>query len=144
MFRLRTRPGEEVELLAERAVALGAKRFAILYPDDPYGVGLRGLFWDAVERAAGSVVAVASFSAKATDFGAAIRQLVGYTLLDGEEKTLLATRDAMLERARRLPPSRRASCARRRAAHDARRPADPADRRLRRALHPRQRRERRC
>jgi ABC-type branched-subunit amino acid transport system substrate-binding protein len=103
VFRVRTRPVEEVELVAERALALGAKRFAILYPDDPYGVGLRGLFWDAVEARGGRVVAVASFSAKATDFGAPIKQLVGYTLLDAEEKTLLATRVGMLERARRLP-----------------------------------------
>jgi ABC-type branched-subunit amino acid transport system substrate-binding protein len=103
VFRLRTRPVEEVELVAERAVALGARRFAILYPDDPYGVGLRGLFWDAVEARGGQVVAVASFDAKATDFGAAVKRLVGYTLLDAEEKTLLATRDGMLERARRLP-----------------------------------------
>ncbi len=103
VFRVRTRPVEEVELVAERALALGAKRFAILYPDDPYGVGLRGLFWDAVEARGGRVVAVASFRAKATDFGTPIKQLVGYTMLDAEEKALLATRDGMLERARRLP-----------------------------------------
>src|SRR5262249_61837424 len=60
VFRLRTRPVEEVELVAERAVAQGARRFAILYPDDAYGVGLRGLFWDAVEARGGSVVAGAS------------------------------------------------------------------------------------
>jgi ABC-type branched-subunit amino acid transport system substrate-binding protein len=104
VFRVRTRPVEEAELVADRAIALGAKRFAILYPDDPYGVGLRGLFWDAVEARGGSVVAVASFPAKATDFGAAIKQLVGYTLLDAEEKSLLATRDGMIERAKKLPP----------------------------------------
>jgi ABC-type branched-subunit amino acid transport system substrate-binding protein len=104
VFRVRTRPIEEAELVAERALALGARRFAILYPNDPYGVGLRGLFWDAVEARGGRVVAVASFDAKATDFGAAIKQLVGYSLLDAEEKSLLATRDGMLERARKLPP----------------------------------------
>ena len=103
VFRLRTRPIEEAELIADRAVALGARRFAILYPNDPSGVGLRGLFWDAVEARGGRVVAVASFDAKATDFGAAIKQLIGYTMLDAEEKSLLATRDGMLERARRLP-----------------------------------------
>jgi ABC-type branched-subunit amino acid transport system substrate-binding protein len=103
VFRLRTRASEEAELIADRAVALGAKRFAILYPNDPSGVGLRGLFWDAVEARGGRVVAVASFDAKATDFGAAIKQLVGYAMLDSEEKTLLATRSSMLERARRLP-----------------------------------------
>ena len=104
VFRLRTRPVEEVELVAERAIALGAKRFAILYPDDPYGVGLRGLFWDAVEARGGRVVAVASFDPKATDFGAPVKRLVGYALLDAEEKSLLATRDGMLDRARKLPP----------------------------------------
>ncbi len=103
VFRLRTRPAEEAELLAERAVALGAQRFAILYPDDPYGVGLRGLFWDAIEARGGRVVGVESYDPKATDFGEPIRRLVGYKLLDAEEKSLLATRDAMLERARRLP-----------------------------------------
>ncbi len=103
VFRLRTRPIEEASMLADRATALGARRFAILYPDDPYGVGLRSLFWDAVEARGGRVVAVTSFDPKATDFGDPIRRLVGYTLLDAEEKSLLATRDSMLERARRLP-----------------------------------------
>jgi ABC-type branched-subunit amino acid transport system substrate-binding protein len=103
VFRVRTRPVEEAAMLADRATALGARRFAILYPDDPYGVGLRSLFWDAVEARGGRVVAVTSFDPKATDFGDPIRRLVGYTLLDAEEKALLATRDSMLERARRLP-----------------------------------------
>jgi ABC-type branched-subunit amino acid transport system substrate-binding protein len=103
VFRLRTRPVEEAELVAERAIALGAKRFAILYPNDPSGVGLRGLFWDAVEARGGQVVAVASFDPKATDFAAPIKSLVGYTLLDSEEKAQLANRDAMLDKARRLP-----------------------------------------
>ena len=103
VFRLRTRPSEEAELIADRAIALGAKRFAILYPNDPSGVGLRGLFWDAVEARGGRVVAVAAFDAKATDFGAAIKQLVGYTMLDNQEKAQLANRSTMLERARRLP-----------------------------------------
>jgi hypothetical protein len=49
-------------------------------------------------------VAVASFDPKANDFGAAVKQLVGYALLDAEEKSLLATRDGMLDRAQKLPP----------------------------------------
>jgi ABC-type branched-subunit amino acid transport system substrate-binding protein len=105
VFRLRTRPVEEAQLLADRAMALGAERFAILYPNDPYGLGLRGLFWDAVELRGGQVVAVASFDPSATDFGESIRRLVGYTLLNNEEKRLIAQREGMLGRARRLPPS---------------------------------------
>jgi branched-chain amino acid transport system substrate-binding protein len=104
VFRLRTRPIEEAELVADRAVALGARRFAILYPDDPSGVGLRGLFWDAVEARGGRVVAVASYDPKANDFGDPIKSLVGYTMLDPDEKAQLANRSAMLEKAKKLPP----------------------------------------
>ena len=32
---------------------LGAQTFAVLYPADNYGRGLRDLFWDAVESAGG-------------------------------------------------------------------------------------------
>ncbi len=103
VFRVRTRPVEEAQLLVERAMALGAERFAILYPKDPYGVGQRGLFWDAVEMHGGQVVAVASFDPSATDFSESIRRLVGYTLLDREERRLIGQRQGMLDRARRLP-----------------------------------------
>jgi ABC-type branched-subunit amino acid transport system substrate-binding protein/predicted negative regulator of RcsB-dependent stress response len=105
VFRLRTRPSEETALLAEHARALGAQRFAILYRDDAYGRGLRGLFWDAVESRGGRVVAVASYPPDAKDFTEPIRRLVGYTLLDDEEKALIARREGILKKARRLPPT---------------------------------------
>lgn len=105
IFRTRTRPVEEAQLVADRAIALGAQRFGILYRDDPYGRGLRALFWDAVESRGGRVVAVSSYDPDATDFAEPIRRLVGYTLLDPEEKRAIAARNGMLERARRLPPS---------------------------------------
>ena len=103
VFRLRTRPSEETELLAERARALGAERFAILYRDDAYGRGLRSLFWDAVEAQGGRVVGVASYPPGTKDFSEPIRRLVGYELLDNQEKALIARRESMLQRARRLP-----------------------------------------
>lgn len=103
VFRVRTRPVEETQLLAEKAREVGAESFAILYRDDPYGRGLRSLFWQAVEAKGGRVVGVAGYDPKAHDFADPIRRIVGYTLLDGEEKRLLAQRDAMLQRARRLP-----------------------------------------
>ena len=103
VFRLRTRPIEETQLLAEKARELGGERFAILYRNDPYGRGLRALFWDAVEARGGQVVGVAGFDPESTDFAEPIRKLVGYTLLTSEEKGLLRKREAMLDRARRLP-----------------------------------------
>jgi branched-chain amino acid transport system substrate-binding protein len=105
VFRLRTRPSEETQLLVESARSLGAQRFAILYRDDAYGRGLRSLFWDAVEAQGGSVVAVASYPPGAKDFADSIRRLVGYVLLDDEEKALIARREGIMTRARRLPPS---------------------------------------
>lgn len=104
VFRVRTRPLEETQLLVDRARSLGIDRFAILYRDDPYGRGMRALFWDSVEAHGGTVVGVASYQPDATDFAGPIRQLVGYTLLSDEQKQLIAKRKKMLERARRLPP----------------------------------------
>jgi ABC-type branched-subunit amino acid transport system substrate-binding protein len=104
VFRIRTMPKEEVENLVTHAVeSLGAQRFAILYPRDAYGRGLRQLFWEAVEEHGGRVVGVASYEPDATDFAQPIRSLVGYTLLTAAEKKALKERDDMERRARRLP-----------------------------------------
>lgn len=103
VFRLRTRPIEEAQLLVDKARELGAQRFGILYRDDAYGRGMRALFWDAVDTRGGEVVAVSPFDPSSTDFAEPIRRLVGYELLSSEEKRLLRKRESMLERARRLP-----------------------------------------
>jgi ABC-type branched-subunit amino acid transport system substrate-binding protein len=105
VFRLRTRPAEETALLAEQARAKGAQRFAILYRDDAYGRGLRSLFWDAVEARGGRVVGVASYPPGTKDFTDPIQRLVGYTLLDEGERQQIAKREALLKKARRLPPA---------------------------------------
>jgi ABC-type branched-subunit amino acid transport system substrate-binding protein len=105
VLRLRTTPGEEVEELVEHAMVRGgARTFAILYPNDAYGRGLRDLFWDAVELRGGSIVAVARYDPEATDFGESIRRLAGYELLSPEQKRALSRREGLLRRARRLPP----------------------------------------
>jgi ABC-type branched-subunit amino acid transport system substrate-binding protein len=105
VFRLRSEPAEETQLLVEHAMnGLGARRFAILYPRDRYGRGLRTLFWEEVERRGGEIVGVASYDPEATDFAGPIRQLVGYALLTEGEKAALAQRERITSRARRLPP----------------------------------------
>lgn len=104
VFRVRTMPEDEVQTLADHATqVLGAQRFGILYPRDAYGRGLSGLFWEAVERRGGEVVAVASYETDATDFGDSIRKLVGYDLLSAGEKAAIEEREDMRKRARRLP-----------------------------------------
>jgi ABC-type branched-subunit amino acid transport system substrate-binding protein len=105
VFRVRTQPEQEIRTLVDHAVnELGAQRFAILYPRDGYGRGLRGLFWDEVEDRGGFVVAIASYDPDATDFAEPIRQLVGYALVGADEKAAIEERDEMLYSARRMPP----------------------------------------
>ncbi|MBW2447661.1 MAG: penicillin-binding protein activator [Deltaproteobacteria bacterium] len=104
VFRIRTQPEQEIETLVDHTMGeLEAQRFAILYPRDAYGRGLRGLFWDAVEDRGGHIVAVASYDPDATDFAQPIRQLVGYRLLGPEVKAALEEREEMRDRAKRLP-----------------------------------------
>lgn len=104
VFRVRTRPEEEVQTLVHLAIQrLRAQRFAILYPRDSYGLGLRRLFWRAVEEQGGRIVGVASYDPDATDFEQPIRRLVGYSFLTPEEKEALKEREELERRARRLP-----------------------------------------
>ncbi len=104
VFRVRTRAEEEVQALVQHAIRqLDARRFAILYPRDAYGLGLRRLFWEEVEQQGGRIVGVAGYDPGATDFAKPIRRLVGYGLLTNEEKQVLETREGMERRARRLP-----------------------------------------
>jgi len=104
VFRVRTMPSEEVEALVDHAVhRLDARRFAILYPRDAYGRGLRRLFWEEVEEQGGRIVAIASYEPEATDFAEPIRRLLGYQLLSADEKAAIARRQQLEERARRLP-----------------------------------------
>lgn len=56
---------------------LGAKRFAILYPDNPYGEELMNLFWDEVLAHGGEIVAVEKYEPGASDFRDPVNMLLG-------------------------------------------------------------------
>lgn len=104
-FRLGVTSRAQVEALVDYAVnTRGLKRFAILYPHDDYGKGLRALFWRALEERGGEVVGIASYDPNANDFADPIRSLAGYTLLSDDERYLLSKRGALLQRAKRLRP----------------------------------------
>lgn len=106
VFRLRTTPADEIHFLVKHAVeVLGAKRFAILYPSDNYGRGMRKRFFEAVDARGLHVVALSSYDPTANDFADSIRGLIGYNLLTRLEKRALEEREQLLRRARRLPPA---------------------------------------
>ena len=70
------------QMQAERLAAvsienLGLKRFAILFPNDPYGTEFANFFWDAVRLRGGQITAVQSYDPKETDFRGHVQRLVG-------------------------------------------------------------------
>lgn len=78
VFRNFITPKLQVNALVSFAVReFGAKRFAILYPDDKYGKTFMNLFWDEVVAAEGKVVGVESYPAGHTDFADPIKKLTG-------------------------------------------------------------------
>jgi branched-chain amino acid transport system substrate-binding protein len=57
--------------------AIGLRRFAILYPEDPYGREMARLFREEVLRKGGEIVREKSYKTDQTDFGEEIRALAG-------------------------------------------------------------------
>lgn len=78
VFRNFITPKMQVQTLTAFALeSLGLFRFAILYPDETYGITFMNLFWDQLLEAGGQVVAVESYKPDQTDFSDSIKKLVG-------------------------------------------------------------------
>ncbi len=106
VFRVRTTPEDEIQRLVSYAAdEKGAKRYAILYPQDDYGFAMRDRFWAAVDAAGGEIVASAGYDPGVTHFAEPIRRMIGFSLLSDEEKQTLERREEILRRARRLEPA---------------------------------------
>ncbi len=56
---------------------LGLSRFAILYPDENYGIAMMNLFWDEITAHGATVVAAESYQTDETDFKVPIKKLAG-------------------------------------------------------------------
>lgn len=78
VFRNFITPQMQVQALTSFMVeSLGLYRFAILYPEENYGLTFMNLFWDALIDLGGQVVGVEAYQPKQTDFSAPIKKLVG-------------------------------------------------------------------
>jgi ABC-type branched-subunit amino acid transport system substrate-binding protein/outer membrane protein assembly factor BamD (BamD/ComL family) len=76
VFRHFLTPAMQVRSLAEHAVRkLGIDQFAVLYPDEKYGVTFMNLFWTEVTAFGGNVIAVEPYDTGLTDFGGPIRNI---------------------------------------------------------------------
>jgi len=72
-----------VVLIAALDFATGyAWRFAILYPDIPYGAELANAFWDEVDARGGEVRAAESYEHDRTTFSTLVKDMVGKRYLD--------------------------------------------------------------
>ena len=78
IFRNAVTPEMQVEKLVQFAFEkLSAKRFAILYPNDSYGVEFSNVFWDHVLARGGQITAAQTYDPKTTDFSEVTQKLVG-------------------------------------------------------------------
>lgn len=86
----------------------GLRKFAILYPNDQYGIEFANLFWDEVLARGGTVTAAQIYSPKETDFREPIQRLVGTYYIEAradEYKIRLKEwADAQAKRSTRNPP----------------------------------------
>jgi ABC-type branched-subunit amino acid transport system substrate-binding protein len=78
----------QVRHLADEAMNnLGFKKFAILYPNDAYGVEYANLFWDEVLARGGQITAAQTYNPTDTNFSGPIQRLVGtYYVEDRQEE----------------------------------------------------------
>jgi ABC-type branched-subunit amino acid transport system substrate-binding protein len=68
----------QVRTLVEAAMGkMGLKRFAILYPNDAYGVEFANLFWDEVRARNGEIRGAQPYDPQETDFRGHVQRLVG-------------------------------------------------------------------
>ena len=73
----------QAHALADLAMARrGMKRFAIMYPNAPYGAALANAFWDEVEARGGEVRAAETYAADRTTFTPLVKDMVGKLFLD--------------------------------------------------------------
>jgi branched-chain amino acid transport system substrate-binding protein len=75
----------QVKTLVQYSVQnLGMTSFAILYPEDKYGIDMMNLFWDEVLRWGGEIRGVESYDTRKTDFGDEIKALTGLNFQEEE------------------------------------------------------------
>ena len=76
VFRHFMTPGAQTDALVSFTInKLGLGRFAILYPDEPYGVNFMNLFKNQVESAGSRVVAIQAYDPMQTDFRETLQKL---------------------------------------------------------------------
>lgn len=78
IFRNALTPSQQVRQLVRSAMLdMGMKRFAILYPNDAYGIEYTNIFWDEVIARGGSISAVQIYNPNEKDLRIPVEKLLG-------------------------------------------------------------------
>lgn len=68
----------QIDRLVQHAFEkLNAKRFAVLYPNDAYGVEFANIYWDHVLARGGKIMAAQTYNPKENDFTSMIQKMTG-------------------------------------------------------------------
>ena len=95
VFRNFITPEMQVKALVDYAtLSLGLNRFAILYPDETYGITFMNLFWDRLIENGAKVVGLETYNPQNTDFANPIKKLVGLYYEIPEDLKEIATNSA--------------------------------------------------
>jgi branched-chain amino acid transport system substrate-binding protein len=92
VFQIAVTARNQAKEIARHAIQKeGLKRFAVAYPQDPFGKEYSDAFWDAVEELGGSVVGVEGYDPAETDYRMIVDKLSGLHYLDarGTETRIL-------------------------------------------------------
>lgn len=78
IFRNSLTPAMQVDTLVQFAFdKLAARRFAIVFPNDSYGIEFSNIFWDHVLARGGQVTAAQTYDPKETDFSEVTQKVLG-------------------------------------------------------------------
>jgi len=83
VFRVMLTSEAQARAIAEWAMGKrGMRRFALFYPNIPYGLELAGAFWDEVEARGGEIRGAETYDHDRTSFAPLVKSLVGKLWLD--------------------------------------------------------------
>jgi branched-chain amino acid transport system substrate-binding protein len=85
-FRLLAEPREEADALVRAAMKRGAKRFAVMHPQSPFGETMRAAFAQTIESRGGKLVSVVSYPATQASF---VKEAQALEALDMDTLVLL-------------------------------------------------------
>lgn len=89
IFRFGMTSEMQVRYLVKRCMQdLGMRRFAIVYPNDKFGVEYANLFWDEVRARGGEIRAAQTYDADETDFSGLVQRLTGTFFLEDRQEEL--------------------------------------------------------